>query len=261
VTLQVQAPVGLAAVVLAHDEERHIGDCLDSLAWADERVVIDDFSSDATVEIAEDREARVVRHRLENFCAQRNAALDVVEAEWVLFVDADERCTPALADEVRRVIDYDDERARAGWWVPRHNYMIGHRMRGGGWYPDYQLRLLRRARARYDPDHPVHELVLLDGEAGYLENSLVHYNYDTVAQFRQKMGRYTAYEAQMLRQQGVRARPWTYLSMPLREFWRRFVTLRGYRDHVYGLLFCGLMAWYTLETYLRLKSFPDRGKL
>ena len=249
--------VVLAGVVLTRDEALHIGDCLDSLAWADERVILDDFSSDATVDIAMGRGARVVSHRLENFAAQRNAALDAVDADWVLFVDADERCTPALAEEVRRVIGYDDSRARAGWWIPRHNYMIGHRMRGGGWYPDHQLRLLRRDRARYDLNRPVHELVLLDGQAGYLKNPLIHYNYDTVAQFRQKMGRYTAYEAQILHQQGVRVRPWTYLTMPLREFWRRFVTLRGYRDHLYGLLFCGLMAWYTLETYLRLRKLQQ----
>jgi glycosyltransferase involved in cell wall biosynthesis len=246
--------VRLAAVVLAHNEARHIGDCLDSLAWADERVVVDDFSTDATVEIAAGRGARVVKHRLEDFASQRNAALDAVDAGWVLFVDADERCTPELAEEVRRVIGYCRSRARAGWWIPRHNYMVGHRMRGGGWYPDHQLRLLRPDRARYDLSRPVHEVVLLEGKAGYLDNPLIHYNYDTVAQFRQKMGRYTAYEAQILNERGVRVRPWTYVTMPLREFWRRFVTLRGYRDHIYGLLFCGLMAWYTLQTYLRLRQ-------
>ena len=252
-----EGSVKLAGVVLTRNEARHIGECLDSLAWADERTILDDFSSDATVDIATGRGARVVSHRLENFADQRNAALDAVDADWVLFVDADERCTPALAEEVRRVIGYDDSRARAGWWIPRHNYMIGHRMRGGGWYPDHQLRLLRRDRARYDLNRPVHELVLLDGQAGYLTNPLIHYNYDTVAQFRQKMGRYTAYEAQILHGQGVRVRPWAYATMPLREFWRRFVTLRGYRDHVYGLLFCGLMAWYTLETYLRLRKLQQ----
>jgi hypothetical protein len=131
--------------------------------------------------------------------------------------------------------------------------MIGHRMKGGGWYPDYQLRLLERGRARYDPARPVHEVVLLDGPEGHLESPLTHLNYDTVAQFREKMGRYTGFEAEILRDQGIKARPWTYLTMPLREFWRRFVTLEGYRDHVYGLLFGGLMAWYTFRTYLRLR--------
>jgi glycosyltransferase involved in cell wall biosynthesis len=246
--------VELAAVVLARNEERHIGDCLDSLAWADARVVFDAHSTDRTIEIARARNARIVQRGWEDFAAQRNAALDTVEAEWILFVDADERVTPALAQEVRRVIADRGVQARAGWWIPRHNVMLGHRMRGGGWYPDHQLRLLRRGRARYDPAHPVHEIVILDGEAGYLENMLVHYNYDTLIQFREKTGRYTEFEARMLYERGVRARPWTYVSMPLREFWRRFVRLEGYRDHVYGLLFCGLMAWYTFATYRRLRS-------
>jgi glycosyltransferase involved in cell wall biosynthesis len=246
--------VELAAVILTRNEDGHIGDCLDSLAWVDERVVFDDLSTDRTVEIARAKGVRVLQHALENFAAQRNAALAAVEAQWILFVDADERATPALADEVRRVIRYEGDLARTGWWIPRHNYMIGHRMHGGGWYPDYQLRLLQRGRARYDPAHPVHELVILDGEAGYLKNALVHYNYDTLAEFRHKMGRYTGFEAQILHEQRARVRPWTYVSMPLREFWRRFVMLRGYQDHVYGLLFCGLMAWYTFVSYWRLRQ-------
>ena len=246
--------IDLAAVVLTKNEERHIGDCLDSLTWADERVVFDAFSSDGTVEIAEARGARVIRHAFENFAAQRNAALEAVKATWILFVDADERVTPELAEEVRQAIERTGEQARAGWWIPRYNYMIGHRMRGGGWYPDCQLRLLRRGRTHYDPAHPVHEIVILDGEAGTLQNEFVHYNYDTVAQFRHKMGRYTGFEAEILYRQGIRARPWTYFTMPLREFWRRFVSLRGYRDHVYGLLFCGLMSWYTFLTYWRLRQ-------
>jgi glycosyltransferase involved in cell wall biosynthesis len=246
--------VELAAVILAKNEEDHISGCLDSLNWVDERVLFDDYSTDRTVEIAQARGARVLEHALENFAAQRNAALAAVEAEWILFVDADEQATPALADEVRRVIRYEGAQARVGWWIPRHNYMIGHRMRGGGWYPDYQLRLLRRGKVRYDPAHPVHEIVVLDGEAGHLENVLIHYNYDRLAEFRRKMGRYTGFEAGILHERGVRVRPWTYVSMPIREFWRRFVALRGYQDHIYGLLFCGLMAWYTFVTYQRLRQ-------
>jgi glycosyltransferase involved in cell wall biosynthesis len=244
-------------VILSKNEERHIGDCLDSLSWVGERVVFDDFSTDRTLELARSRGARVVQHALEDFAKQRDAALAQVEADWILFVDADERATPALAEEVQRVIQYQGAQARGGWWIPRHNYMVGHRMRGGGWYPDYQLRLLRRQKARYDPGHPVHEIVILDGEAGYLKNPLVHLNYDSVAQFRHKMGRYTVLEARILREKEVRVRSWTYVTMPLREFWRRFVTLRGYRDHVYGLLFCGLMSWYTLRTYLCLRSLDQ----
>lgn len=250
---------GLAAVILTKNEERHIGECLDSLDWADDRVVFDDFSSDHTAEVARERGARVLEHRFENFAAQRNAALDRVKATWILFVDADERATTSLAEEIARVIADVGDDVPAGWWVPRHNHMLGHRMRGGGWFPDYQLRLLRRGRAHYDPGRPVHEVVILDGEAGYLNEVLVHYNYDSVGQFRRKMGRYTAYEAKILLERGVRVRLWTYVTMPLREFWRRFVLLRGYKDHVYGLLFCGLMAWYTLTTYRLLRRLRQAG--
>ncbi len=250
----------VAAVVLTKNEERHIGDCLDSLSWADQRVVFDDFSTDRTVEIAQELGAHVVQNRFQDFAAQRNAATAAVAAHWVFFVDADERATPGLAEEVRRVVRYEGDEARVGWWVPRHNYMLGHRMRGGGWYPDHQLRLLRRGKALYDPARPVHEIVILDGTAGYLENVLIHYNYDTVGQFRRKMGRYTSFEAGMLYEQGIRVQPWSYITMPLREFWRRFATLQGYRDHAYGLLFCGLMAWYTFVTYQRLRRLRSEPK-
>jgi glycosyltransferase involved in cell wall biosynthesis len=214
--------------------------------------VFDDYSSDGTVEIAGARGAAVAQHSFVNFAAQRNKALESVSEEWVFFVDADERVTPQLAAEIQRVVTYQGDKARAGWWVPRHNYMLGHRMRGGGWYPDHQLRLLRRDRARYDPGRPVHEVVMLEGREGYLENELIHYNYESVAQFRKKSRLYAEFEAGILLEQGVTTRSRTYISMPVREFWRRFVRLSGYRDHVYGLLFCGLMGWYTFVTYRRL---------
>jgi glycosyltransferase involved in cell wall biosynthesis len=252
--------VELAAVVLTKNEERRIGACLDSLLWADETVVFDSFSTDHTIEIATARGARALQHPFVDYAAQRNAALAMVEATWILFVDADERATPALADEVRRVIRREGAGARAGWWIPRHNYMLGHRMQGGGWYPDPQLRLLRKGKAHYDPAHPVHEIVILEGEAGRLENVLIHYNYDSIKQFRRKTSRYTELEARILWERQVRVRPWTYVTMPLREFWRRFVVLGGYRDHGFGMLFCGLMSWYTFVTYWRLgKLERDRS--
>jgi hypothetical protein len=251
--------VELAAVVLTKNEERNIAECLASVRWADEQIVVDSHSTDRTVAIAEQAGARVIEHAFQDFAAQRNAALAMVEAEWVLFVDADERATPLLAAEVRRVLGAPSEKARSGWWIPRHNYMIGHRMRGGGWYPDFQLRLLRRGKAWYDPARPVHEIVVLDGQAGYLETPLIHYNYDSVGQFQHKMGQYTHLEARILHEQGTRVRPWTYVTMPAREFWRRFVRLQGFRDHVYGLLFCSLMAWYTFVTYWRLRGLDKRG--
>jgi hypothetical protein len=128
--------------------------------------------------------------------------------------------------------------------VPRWNFIVGKRVRHGGFYPDYQLRLMRIDRARYDLDRPVHEVVLLDGPSGNLQHPLIHYNYDTWAQFHAKQRRYAAYEAQILAERGIRPRPHNFILQPLREFRRRYLTLQGYRDGLHGLKLCLLLAYY-----------------
>jgi (heptosyl)LPS beta-1,4-glucosyltransferase len=239
----------LSAVVLTYNEEKHIAACLDSLAWAGERVVLDSFSSDQTVDIAREHGARVEQRRFVNWAEQRTGAMALVGCPWVFFVDADERATPELADEVRQVIQSDD---CAGYWVPRRNFIFGHLMRHTGWSPDYQPRLLNVARCRWDPQRPVHELVIFDGPDGHLTNTLIHYNYDNLSQFVAKQERYSSLAARQLLAEGKRARPRSFLGQPAREFMRRFLSLRGYRDGAYGLLLSTLLAYYTVVTYRKL---------
>jgi len=236
----------LSVVILAKDEEQNIADCIATVQWADRVVVLDSESTDRTREIAQRMGATVHSHPFRDYADQRNAALGMVDSDWVFFVDADERATPELATEVRRAIGDD---SKAGWWVPRHNYIFGRVIRHAGWYPDYQLRLLRRGYARYDPARPVHEVVILEGEAGYLQHPLIHYNYRTLAEFRERQRRYTAHEAQALLDEGTRPRWSSLILQPLREFGRRYLTLQGYRDGAHGLLLSLLMAWYTFRRY------------
>ena len=248
----------LSTVTLARDEERNIGDCLASLAWADERIVLlDPRTRDRTGELARQAGARVCERPFTNFADQHQAALALASHDWVFSVDADERVTPELAEEVRQVIR---QPGPVGWWVPRHNVIWGRCIRHAGWYPDYQLRLMRRDRARYDPLRQVHELVELDGQAGHLTHPLVHYNYRTVGEFLLKTGRYTALEAEILRQAGVRPRWRSLVGQPAREFWRRYLTLQGYRDGGHGLLLCLLMAYYAGLTYWRLRRPARAGR-
>jgi (heptosyl)LPS beta-1,4-glucosyltransferase len=241
----------LAVVVLARDEERNIHDCLQSVSWADKRcVLVDPRSTDRTVELALGAGAAVQQHPFVGFADQRNAALAMFEADWIFFVDADERGTPGLAPEVRRVIRRE---SAVGWWVPRRNYIWGHWIRHAGWYPDYQLRLLKRGFARYDPARQVHEVVILEGPEGYLQNPLIHYNYATVRQFLQRQDFYADYEASMLVKHGGRPKPHNLVLQPLREFRRRYLTLRGYKDGGHGLLLSLLMAYYTFVAYFRAR--------
>jgi (heptosyl)LPS beta-1,4-glucosyltransferase len=235
------APPMLAAVVLTKNAAGHISDCIATLSFADMVVVSDSYSDDGTAELARKGGARVLQRPFDNFAGQRNAAMHAVEAEWIFFVDADERIPPELATEVRQVILKQPE---VGWWVPRHNYIAGRLVRHGGFYPDYQLRLLRRDRARYDPGRPVHEVVLLDGPAGHLRHELVHYNYDDWGQFHAKQRRYAAIEGQILLGRGVKPWPHKFVRFPLREFWRRYVTLQGYKDGWVGLKLAVLLGFY-----------------
>ncbi len=231
----------LAAIVLTKNAGWHLRDCIATLGFADRVVVSDSYSDDGTVEIARAAGAEIIQRQFDNFAGQRNAALDAVQADWVFFVDADERIPPELAAEAREVIA---TRPEVGWWMPRRNFIAGQQARHGGFYPDYQLRLLKRGYARYDPARPVHEVVLLAGPAGHLQYEMIHYNYDSWAQFHEKQRRYAQLEGEGLRGRGVRPWPHKFVRQPLREFWRRYVSLQGYRDGWLGLKLAVLLGFY-----------------
>ena len=243
----------LTAIVLTYNEAEHVADCIETLRFTDRILVLDSFSTDETVDRAREAGADVIERAFDNYANQRNAALDAVResADWVLFVDADERVPPALAVEIHQSLSYP---GYAGFRIPRDNYIFGKLTRGAGWYPDYQTRLLRVGHAHYDPARQVHEVVILDGIEGTLQHALVHYNYRDLAQFVAKQRRYSAYDARILFEQGIRPKPQNYVLQPLRQFWWRFVTLKGYTDGLHGLRLSLLMGWYEFKKYWLLRG-------
>lgn len=248
--------VRLAAVILTYNEAHNIDWCVLSVRDGVDAVIVwDSGSTDDTVARARRAGALVVQRPFDNYAGQRQAALDAIDAEWLLFIDADERVTPALMDEIRAAAARADA---AGYWIPRRNWIVGHEMRGGGFTPDYQLRLLRRSAARYAPERQVHEVVELAGEARYLKEPLLHYNYLTWEQFDRKQRAYAGYEARILAGRGIRPRPHNYVLQPVREFRRRFITLGGWRDGVFGLQLAWRLAWwYGVEPYRLLSQGPQ----
>ena len=238
----------LAAIVLTRNEEQHSGTCLDSLAWAERRVVVDSFSTDRTCDIAREHGAEVIQHRFVDFAAQRNAALDQVEAEWVFFVDADERSTPELGVEIQSIVERAGQ-GITGWQVPRLNYLFGKLTKGAGYWPDYQMRLLKRGCARYT--RPASEIVELAGQSGCWTNPLIHYNYESIAQFHQKQRVRIDFEAKNLIAQDAKLKFYTPYYMTVKHFWWRFGTLKGYRDGVHGLRLSLLLAYYFGYRYYR----------
>lgn len=233
----------ITAAVLTRDERRHVGECLASISWADEVLVVDSGSRDGTQELARAAGARVEMRPWVNYSVQRQRALELATGCWVFFVDADERVTPALAREIRETIMNNGP--EVGWWVPRRNFFPGKReVRYTGWAPDYQLRLLRRDAAHYDPTEAVHEVARLSGPAGYLREPLIHINYESWREFFTKQIEFARYEAQTWQAGGRRARPHNLVLQPLRAFHRRYITWQGWRDGWLGLWLSAVMAGF-----------------
>lgn len=244
----------LAIIVLTLNEERHLPECLaSSTGLAERALIVDSGSTDNTVAIARQIGVDIVFNEFHGYASQRNAALDLVTQEWVLFLDADERLTPDLRLELAETIAHAPAEV-AGYWIPRRNVMFGRELRGGGWWPDHQLRLLRRTRARYTPQREVHEIVELDGQVGTLRHPLLHLNYDSFDEFYVKQAKYGRIRAHELASEGIKPRPRSYLGRPAREFWRRFVTLAGYRDGFTGARLAWGMARYELEVLTRVRG-------
>lgn len=253
----------LTVAALAHNEADHLPGCFRSLKpliesrGVETLIVLDTRADDATERAAREAAGRVVRSRFVNFSTQRNRALDEARGEWVFFVDPDERATPALAREIRAAVDAGGE--CAAFRVPRRNILFGHEVRHTGWWPDYQVRLLRREACRYDETQEVHEVPRVNGETCTLSEPLVHYNYATWSQFLKKQWTYSRYDALALYRSGRRARPYNMVGQPLREMKRRLVDYHGYRDGPLGLALSVAMGLYTAKTYLDLWKLQRRA--
>ena len=244
----------LSAFVITHDEERHLPACLESLrGLADEIVVLDDGSTDRTVEIARRAGARVEHRAFDDFGHQKQAALELARGEWVFSIDADERVTPALAQEIRRVIA--EPAGTDGYWVRREIVYLGARLRYGGAGSDWVLRLACRGRTRFEL-LPVHEHLLVDGPTRRLRGTLDHLKYDTLDEHVRTMNRYTAVIAERKRAGGRRFRSWHLLRIPW-ELFVRLVLKLGVLDGRAGVVHAGMAAFYGFLKYA--KMWPDDG--
>ncbi|NJN68221.1 MAG: glycosyltransferase family 2 protein [Chloroflexaceae bacterium] len=254
----------LSIAIIARDEERHIGACLESIAGVADEVVIvlDARSRDRTEALGQTYGARLFIEPWQSYPAQRNRALERCRSDWVLFVDADERLTPELRHELRTIKAEADQPGNrqniGGYWIPRYNQFFGQVLRGGGWYPDRQLRLVWRTRTRYDEDQLVHEVAGHEGAAGTLNGHLLHINIECLGEFWQKQTNYALAEARMLARAGRRTRWRNFVGSPLREFWRRYVRLGGWRDGPLGFFLCASLAWFEVVKYsfLLLLALP-----
>ena len=251
----------LSVAIISRDEEHHIGQALASIIdLADEIVtLVNEPTRDRTASICKSYGARLSIEPWRGFPAQRNRALELCNSDWVLFLDADERVPPTLASEIHTLLATDSGipassafKSVVGYWIPRYNQFFGKILRGGGWYPDHQLRLLRRGYAHFDEARRVHEFAELDGESEYLHEHMLHINIEQVDELLLKQRSYAIQEAHMLYHEGRRARLRNLVGAPVREFHRRYLGLSGYKDGSLGLFLCATMAYFEFVKYIHL---------
>jgi len=245
----------LTAVVPTFNEESKIEGCLRSLRWADELIVVDSFSSDGTVRVAEKIADRVELHRFENFARQKNFCIRSAGNRWVLLLDADERVTPGLREEIENVLRRPD---KAGYWIPRVNHFLGKRISHGGWGGERVLRLFDKTLAHY-PDREVHERLCLKGEAGVLRGPIVHYPYESIEEYFRKCRTYVALSAKQLNSDGRRAGPAELLLRAPAKFLRMYLLQAGFLDGTHGLVLAGLSAFQVFAKYAALWELQRRG--
>jgi glycosyltransferase involved in cell wall biosynthesis len=241
--------VPLTATVITLNEAAHIEDCLAALRWADELIVVDSGSTDGTPELARAAGAIVIERDWPGYSAQKDFAASQASHDWILSVDADERVTPELADEVRSTVQNPGN--HAGFRIPRVTFHLGRWIRTTDWYPDYQLRLYDRRHARW-ARRRVHESIKADGAVGQLAGELQHYAYRDLAHHYETMQRYTRLAALQMKDDGRTANPLQLFFHPPAAFLRNYVLKRGFLDGTPGLIISAMNAHYVFMKFAKL---------
>ncbi|MBN2000461.1 glycosyltransferase family 2 protein [candidate division KSB1 bacterium] len=239
--------MSISVILITLNEEKNIDACLQSVQWADEIVVVDSFSTDRTIEIVKNYTDKVILHPFDGYAENKNLALDRTTSEWILWLDADERVTPELSDEIKHVLNKTEYQ---GFEMPRKAFFLGRWIKHCGWYPGYVLRLFRKQNARFS-HNKVHEGLILDGSCGRLTHALLHYTDDSLEHYLWKFNRYTSLAAEELHERGRRAGLGSIIFRPVFAFLKMYFMKRGFLDGIEGLMLCLLSAGYVAVKYAK----------
>jgi glycosyltransferase involved in cell wall biosynthesis len=244
----------LSVIIITKNEEANIRACIESVAWADEIIVVDSGSSDATVEICRELGAQVYVHDWPGFGMQKNRALGYATKDWVFSIDADERVTHELREGIQSAM----QRGQAeGYEIPRLSSFCGRYMHHSGWYPDYVLRLFRRGSGKFSDDL-VHERVIVNGPIAKLQQLLLHESFRDLEQLLAKINHYSTASAQMLHRKNRTASLKKAVGHALWAFFRSYFLRAGFLDGREGFMLAVSTAEGTYYRYLKLMLLPEK---
>jgi hypothetical protein len=251
--------IKLTVVIIARDEEKMIGDCLESVGWADERLVIDHGSIDKTSKIAKKYGARVVRLKREekpNYVRPRNVGLKKAKGEWILYLDADERVTENLKNEILNLVqDGESGGVRTYYVIARENVVFGKVLKHGGWWPDYVKRFYKRSELKGWKGE-LHEEPEVKGEMGFLKNPMRHIKHESLSEMVEKTNEWSEIEGKLMFEAGhPKMNILRFISVMGREFWKRMMGGAAFLDGPEGII----MALY--QVYSRFISYAKLWEL
>ncbi len=234
---------------MARNEEKNIAEAIASLSFASQIVVADTGSRDKTMELAAEAGAEVHSICFDGYGSSKNRALEYARYEWIFSLDADERVSPELAESIVKTLETGPE--CNAYAVSRLTYFLGKPMRHSGWYPDYVVRLFRKARFN---ERLVHESIQADGPTGKIEGLIYHYSYPDLESYLEKMNVYSTLNAEELRHQGKVCRIWDMLMHPPATFIKMYIIKAGFLDGYRGLLLAALSSYHVLVKYAKLRQ-------
>jgi len=246
----------ITGIVITKNEELNIKDCLESIKWLDEIIIVDSNSEDKTIEIAKTYTDNIYSISIENIPEKRKYSLSQtkISNNWILFLDADERITPELRDEIQSL---DQSEGTNGYYINRRNYYLGKWIKHCGIYPDYTLRLFRKDKGKVI-DRIIHEGIEVEGESAKLENDMLHYSYKDIEQLVNKIDFFSTSQAQ---ENFINNKKITKIGVFLHfisAFLRVFISRRGYKDKLYGLYVSFSYSMVNFLSYLKMLKLQNK---
>jgi len=240
----------ISVCLATFNEEENLKDCLESVKWAEEIVLVDGQSTDKTVALAKKYTNKIIiRKNPLMFHLNKQKAFAAATQDWILYLDADERVSEKLKKEILAAVK---KKSYQGFWLPRKNIIFGQWIKHSLWWPDYQLRLFRRGKA-FLPCKSVHEQPKLTGKAGYLKNPLIHQSYQTVTQYVERLNNlYTENDLRVFLREKKKIHWYDALRFPVEDFLATFFARKGYRDGLHGLVLSLLQAFSSFITFAKL---------
>ena len=241
----------LTAIVPVGNEAHNIREVLESVSFADEIMVVDSFSSDDTVAIAREYTDFIVQREYLYSSSQKNWAIPQATHNWILLVDADERVTPELRDEIQSILRSETPPNVVAYWIYRMNHFMGKRICYSGWQNDKVIRFFRKDKCRYE-DKMVHAEIEADGEVGYLKHKFYHNTYTTMDSHIKKLNRYAAWQARDYDKMTYRLTLFHFIIKPVWGFFKHYIVQMGFRDGIPGILISYLHAYAIILRYSKL---------